>query len=377
MALRRIRVLCVITVPMERNGITGVVMNLLSHSDPEVVQFDVAAWNDPPEVLKRQLDALGARLYRLPQRLRWPLSYSRRLDALLREGRYDILHVHGNSATMAIELWTARRAGVEVRIAHAHNTFCKYKCLHTLLYRRFLRELTQGMACSHSAGAFLFDSHTPYVVINNGVSLKHYQFDAEARAEARRTLGIAPEALVLGHVGALLPVKNQAFLLELLAQLQGRRSGVVALLVGEGPDRTALLQRAGQLGIASSVLLTGRREDVPALMAAMDLFVMPSLFEGLPLTLVEAQASGLSCLASEAITREADLTGNVRFLSLNAPGEWVEAIAAFAPQGREVRAARAQQALRAAHYDIEETAEQLTARYREYLGWTQGHRGEA
>lgn len=170
-------------------------------------------------------------------------------------------------------------------------------------------------------------SGAPYQLLKNSIDVSKYKFDSRRRSAIRNELKIPENTFVIGHVGGFREVKNHAFLLDIFAELQKRRNEAKLLLVGDGPLRSEAEQKVKSLGLENNVIFTGVRSDVNELMQAMDVFVFPSLYEGLPLTLVEAQAAGLPCCVSNTVSAEAAVTGNIHFLSLQAePGSWAEEI---------------------------------------------------
>ncbi|MBM6776922.1 glycosyltransferase [Collinsella tanakaei] len=287
--------------------------------------------------------------------------YMREMGRLFRAERWPIVHSHVNALSV-FPLRAAERTGVPVRIAHSHSTAGKGETAKNAaksVLKRFSNVYpTHRMACSRYAGEWLFGKGAEFEVVYNGICLSRFAFNAEARAKARADLGLAGGQLAVGHVGRFMPQKNHRFLIEEFAELARLRPDAVLLLVGSGEAEALAESWVAERGVADRVMFLGQRDDVDRLYQAFDAFVLPSLYEGLPLVSVEAQAAGLPCFLSERITREVDVTGTVRFLPIEDASVWAEALAEVEP-GERVGASRGD----FGDYDINCAAERLAARY--------------
>lgn len=316
-----IRVLQVVTY-MGRGGLESMLMNYYRHIDRERVQFDFLVHRQERAAFDDEIESLGGSIYRLPRLVPWSKSYLAALDRFFDERPgYKVVHVHQDCLSSVI-LKVAAKHGVPVRIAHSHNANqdknLKYPI--KLWYRRSIpRYTTDLFACGKDAGDWMFQG-APYQIINNAIDVRAYAYDWEKRKDIRRQLGLADE-LVIGHVGRFDPQKNHPFLLEIFSALLNEEPNAVLLLVGGGEDLPKMQAKAQALGISEHVRFLGVRSDVADLMQAMDVFVFPSLYEGLPVTMVEAQAAGLPCIVSDAIPKEAYLTDLVSEVSLSAPAD--------------------------------------------------------
>lgn len=353
------KTLLVCTSYMGLSGITSVIRNYLSVPCGNV-RFDFVFCASADEEISRFFAAAGRIFIPPVSRQKRPLSYCRWLTRLLRENRYDAVHVHGNSGTMFFDIHAAKKADIPIRIAHSHSTGCTFRTAHRILKPFLNRELTHAVACSDLAGKWLFTK--PFTVLPNGIDTERFRFSEKTRAETRCALGLPEDAFVIGHVGTFSPVKNQKFLVEAFARVRQKRQNAVLLLIGDGSCRAEAEALAASLGMGNAVLLPGNRTDVERLYCAMDLFALPSLFEGLPVTLVEAQTSGLPCVVSDAVTREADLTGNMVFLPIGEKNTelWADALAgAAAVPDRITAAAPVEQSL----FNIRNCADMLRRLY--------------
>lgn len=322
---------------MNRGGVETWLMHVLRHIDRERFRMDFLVHTTQPCAYDDEILALGSRIIPCPHPRR-PLSYARRLKRILRErGPYDVIHSHVHHYSGWV-LRAARQAGVPVRIAHSHSDTYRLQAgtspprrLYLALAKRWIAaHATHGLACSRQAAAALFgpdwESDPRRRVLYYGIDLAPFRDDVD-RVSVRRELGIPVDAFVVGHVGRFEEPKNHAFLVEIARHIAAREPRARFLLVGDGPLRKEIERKAAGLGLAGVVHFAGIRRDVPRLMmGAMDVFVLPSLWEGLPVVAIEAQAAGLSCVLSDVVPQEADVVpALMRRLSLERPPSlWAE-----------------------------------------------------
>lgn len=324
------RVLQVVTT-MNRGGLETMLMNYYRHVDRERVQFDFLEHRKEHSAYDDEIESLGGKIYRLPRLVPWSKSYLSALNQFFDEHpEYRIVHVHQDCLSSVI-LKAAQQHNIPVRIAHSHNASqdrnLKYP-IKLWCRRSIPRCATHLFACGKDAGDWMFGGAT-YQIINNAIDTTAYTYDTNKRVELRRQLGLADE-LVIGHVGRFNPQKNHPFLMDIFAALLKKESNAVLLLVGGGEGMSKMQEKVQELGIAEHVRFLGVRSDVADLMQAMDVFVLPSLYEGLPVTMVEAQAAGLPCIISDKVPPECILTeGLVDVMPLSAsPETWAEKILA-------------------------------------------------
>lgn len=325
-------------------GIESFLFNLLQQADLSELEVDVVAARLERNNWSAQLEAKGVQFIPLTGSLRNVPGNRRKFRLLLRQRQYDVVHLNLYQGLSLNYARLARQEGVPVRIAHSHNAALRpspTRGLKLLLHRwgrkRFTKDATNLWACSQAAADFLFAR--PASFVPNGVDTRHFRFDAAVRDALRRQLGLTG-CLVLGNVGRLCRQKNQAFLLEIFAQLVQRHRNSRLLLVGEGEDRDKLKSRAKDLGIEQQILFYGRTRQVERLLWAMDVFLLPSLFEGLPLAAVEAQAAGLPVLCAEGLSPEIRVTEHLQFLPLAAGAKvWADRILELASRNSREQAA--------------------------------------
>lgn len=331
-----IRILHVVTY-MGRGGLETMIMNYYRHMDRNLVQFDFLVHRDFRADYDDEIEARGGCIYRLPQLIPWSRSYNNALNRFFAaHPEYKIVHVHQDCLSSVI-LRAAKKQGVPVRIAHSHSNSQdkNLKYLIKLFYkRRIPMYATQLFACGKEAGDWMFNG-APYQIVNNAIDTAKYTYNAGLSRKMRESLGIDPDAFVVGHVGRFHAVKNHTFLLDVFVELNKRNQNAVLLLVGDGDLRREMKEKASALGVADSVIFTGVRSDVPDLMQAMDCFVFPSLYEGLGIAVVEAQASGLHCVVSDAVPAGCVKTDLVQRVALKAgTAVWAEHILAHMGEER-------------------------------------------
>ena len=361
-----IRLLMVNTVKSELNGQTLIILKYLRAMDRAGMTIGYASKGEPAPEIRQALEALGVKVWALPERRgQRPLAYGRALARIVRREGYNIVHVHGNSATVALDLLAARLGGAGVHIAHSHNTTTSYPLVNQLLKPLMFMNANGRMACGREAGQWMFGSRS-FDVIPIASDADEYAFDAARRDQKRREMGVGPEDILLMLVGLLTPQKNHAFLLDAFADAVARNPRLKLMLVGGGELRQALEQQVTQLRLGDSVTFTGHVRDVPDRMRAADALVLPSLYEGFPNVLVEAQLSGLPALVSDRVTRDCDMTGLLAWLPLDRAA-WADAMAAHRPIDRDAASRAAREAIARRGFDIRAAAAKLRMRYEQLL----------
>lgn len=353
------RVLQVVT-DMNMGGIESLIMNYYRRMDRSKVQFDFLMHRSVPSYFDEEILALGGKIYRLPAiHPKTFLHYRRELARFFKTHSYRVIHAHNNAYSMFV-LREAQRHGVSIRIASSHCAFPKLGLIHRLTYdycrSKINRYVTHRLACSIPAGQWLY-SGADFRILPNAIHAVSFVPDDTLRAEARAELGLE-DAFTVIHVGRLTNAKNHKFLLEAFRELLNTDPGAKLVLVGDGELRPQIEEQAAQLP-EGSVLLLGSRSDIPRLLQAGDVFAFPSIFEGLPVTMIEAQAAGLPCVMSDRVTDECIVTDLVKTLPIDDPAVWADAIVKSKGMQRTDRLADIQ----ASGYDITAAAEKLTRFY--------------
>lgn len=360
------KILVVNTSPAFNDGITNVIINLQNAVNTDIYNMDLVVVAKPSDTFVRKMNERGCEVYFIERSISHIFGYLNKISTLIKNNKYDIVHIHGNSHTTVLELFAAAISGCRNRFVHAHNTFCKEKAIHFLATPIFDFLCTKRLACGVDAGKFMHGEHK-FFVVNNGVNTERFRFNKINRKTLRAKLGLE-ENIIIGHVGTLYnEQKNQMFLLDLISVLVKHNPTIHLCLVGEGEDKDKFIQRIAELGIKDFVTFIGAVDDVAPFLSAFDIIVMPSNYEGLPLSLIEEQANGLFCFVSDVITREVDKTGNVDFCSLDEGLEkWALRILEYTSQ--EDRSVVSQEAIRnitECGYNIMEESKKLEKLYKE------------
>ncbi|WWR15468.1 glycosyltransferase family 1 protein [Lachnospiraceae bacterium JLR.KK008] len=319
---------------MSPSGIGNFIMNVYRNIDRQKVQFDFIVHEHRDVSFDEEIKALGGRLFYVTRKAVSPIKNFREICRVIRKGHYRIVFRHTDISTVAVDLLAAKLGGANVRIAHSHSTSTPNVTMHRL-FRPLLNMLcTRRFACSEKAGRWLYGK-APFEVVINAIRLEDFAYDPEKRERTRKAEGWA-DCLVVGHVGNLLPVKNHLFMLDIMAELVKRRPDAKMIFAGDGAMRKQIEEKRRALGLEDRVVLLGVRTDTGTLLQAMDVFLFPSRYEGLPIAMVEAQCSGLPNLVSDVITGDVDVTPLVHRMSLERPAaEWAERILALAEEERK------------------------------------------
>lgn len=310
-------------------GVEAVVMNYYRHIDHSKVQFDFICDDDSTNIPYDEIEKLGGKVILIPPYQK-VFKYQKELRRVLREGKYKIVHSHINTLSV-FPLYAAKKVGVPVRIAHSHSTTNKKEWKKNLLkqvLRPFSKKYaTNYMCCSELAGRWLFgdkayDEGKVYL-LNNAIDLDKFKYDKKIRDKKRKELGIKEDTIVIGHIGRFVAQKNHTFLIDIFNQFHKKEKNSILLLAGQGPLQEEIKNKVRELGLDDSVRFLGQRNDANELYQAFDVFLLPSLYEGLPVVGVEAQASGLLCFFSDDMTKETKVLDSTVFMSLsNTSEEW-------------------------------------------------------
>ena len=303
-------------------------MNYYRHMDREKIQFDFLEHRRDRAAYDDEIESLGGRIFRLPRLNPLSSDYFHALNAFFAaHPEYRIVHSHLDCMS-AYPLCAAKNAKVPVRIAHAHSTSQdrNWKLVFKLISKKLISLYTTDLfACSADAGEWMFGTKDVHI-LPNAIDIERYAFNLLIRNQTKKALGL-DDAFVIGHVGRFSAVKNHSFLTDVFAQIKRQEPNSKLLLVGAGSEMQAVQQKVKALGLGADVIFTGVRNDVANLMQAMDVFVFPSLYEGLGIVLIEAQAAGLPCVVSDVIPQEAYLTNLVTAEKLSSSVEkWAEKI---------------------------------------------------
>lgn len=355
---------------MVGGGVEAFIMNYYRHINKDKIQFDFIIDSDSTFVPRDEIESLGGRLIEIPpyQKL---FKYTKELRKVLRENKYKIVHSHLNTLSV-FPLYCAWREKVPIRIAHSHSTSNKKEWKKNIiknLLRPFSKVFaTNYFACTEHAGRWMFgnkeyDNGNVYI-LNNAIDINDFLYDENERKIKRKELGIENK-FVIGHIGRFVEQKNHSFLIDIFNQLHNQIPNTSLMLIGQGPLQNEIKEKVKKLKIDDSVLFLGQREDVNKLYQAMDLFLFPSLYEGLGMVMIEAQSSGLPCIASTEVPKIAKVNKNVEFIDLNETiDEWVNKIKKYIKDEKRNNDINK---MKEAGYSIEKEAKKLEEYYNKLL----------
>jgi glycosyltransferase involved in cell wall biosynthesis len=352
---------------MNRGGAETMIMHLYRHIDRNKIQFDFIVHTEEKCAFDDEIEQLGGRIYRIPRYSgKNHFIYKRAWrDFFIKYPEYKIIHGHVRS-TASIYLGIAKRYGL-ITIAHSHNTSSGkgFSAIAKNILQHSIRYTADYLfACSRLAGEWLFGEKAcmseKFFILNNAIEAKKFIFNVNIRAKKRKEFQIE-DKFVIGHIGRFHTQKNHKFLIDIFEKVHDRNKNAVLLLIGDGELRNLIAKKVDALGLTGSVIFTGIRSDIPELLQAMDIFVFPSLYEGLPVTLVEAQAAGLKIIAADTITEEIKLTNLVDFVQLtDSTSYWAEKVLQYT-YGYERTNAYSE--ICKAGYDVKENAKWLEEFY--------------
>lgn len=364
--MEAIRVLHVVG-KMHRGGIETFLMNVYRRLDRDKIQFDFLCFTREEGYYDKEIYELGGRIfYAVSRRENIKKNKQDIYNILIEHPEIKVLHLHLSSCSYIAPLFIAKKAGVKVRIAHSHNTRCAgifRNITHVFNKQRLRSCATDFFACSNAAGEWMFPSKSwkKGKVLANGIESALYSFDLQKRIRMRKMLGV-DNAFVLGYVGRFAEQKNMLFICEIFKILCARYDDIMLLLVGEGGLHEEMDEFFKKEKLIDRVIYTGIVENVHDYLQAMDIFVLPSLFEGLGIVAIEAQASGLNTLLSDKVPIEAFITSLAYALPIDkGPIPWTDMIEKIKNENT-VREDTREQIIKAG-YDISESAKFLEKYY--------------
>lgn len=357
-------ILVINTVDFKLNGISSVIMNYYRSMDKNNMKVDFVAINEIDKSYKDDIDSNNSRVYYIPRKGN-PARYIQELFKLLKNNQYDIVHIHGNSSTMAIETVIAYVTKIPVRIIHSHNTTCKHQIVHKILYPVLKATYTHGFACGEEAGKWLFRKNR-FEVIKNGINLDNFKYDNKIRVTYREKIN-AKDKKVIVNVGNFVYQKNHEFLINTFSKLIKKNSEYLLLLIGEGDLLEQMKTLVKELEISESVIFLGKTTEVSNYLQAADIFALTSHFEGVPVVLIEAQALGLPCMVSNKVSQEANLTDLIEFLPIDDSKLWIESICDKSFDKRKEVSFKSHKDISKKGYDVSLNANEMKKKYEQYL----------
>lgn len=346
----------------ERGGIESFVMNYYRNINRSMIQFDFINPYNKPLAYEEEMLSLGGIVHKLPDFHKNPILFRRELVCIMRN--YEIVHIHILSAANLIPLQVAVKCNVKTIIAHSHNTLAEgmiRNVLHKINYKKIRKYANILLACSEKAGEWMFGNGMSFEVMKNAINIDRYIYNQQYRVEYRKEFNIDEGSLLYGNIGRLNVQKNQLFLIDIFVEILKLQPNSYLCIIGNGELKQDIMNRINKLRISDRVLMTGSREDVDKLYNAMDAIIMPSIFEGLPITLVEAQANGLKCYVSKnKVPDESQILDSMEFLELSLGAKkWAERIVNIGCH----RVRFAKDVLTTQHYDISKESAHLESLY--------------
>lgn len=306
-----------------KGGIETYLHKIYTNIDKNKFQFDFINLHGNEVCYYEDFKSMGSQFYSITSRRKTPMNYRKSLNNLFTTNNFDILHCHLNTLSDIDPILIALRHKSKV-IVHSTSAGISNSLitnlLHKLNFLRLPKNKIKMLAVSDKAGEWLFGKNSNYTVLNLGIDADRFKFNKMKRKQLRDKLELQDE-LIIGHVGTFIKVKNHDFLVDIFYELKKVNKNAKLILIGEGPLKESIEIKVRKLNINDSVLFLGRRDDVQDLLNVMDIFLMPSFYEGFPTAVLEAQASGLPCLISDNITKEVALADDCLMLSLDCSAE--------------------------------------------------------
>ena len=313
---------------MGTGGAEKDIMNWYRNIDRNKVQFDFLV-RSKEDFYFKEIEELGGHFYRVASFPKHIIKNYYQTKKMLQRAKYDVIHVHGNSLVYILPLIIAKKQKIPIRIFHAHNTQANGKIakfLHRINKKIVGLYANTFVACSDAAGKFAFNNKQ-FFVINNAIDIKRYKTHSN---RIRSELGIEKDTFVVGHVGRFIYTKNQKFIVDVLEELIKKKNDVKLIFVGSGEEIDDVKNYATQKDLDGNVVFMGDRNDVEDILDSFDIIIFPSLFEGMPLVVLEAQANGTRILYSSSIDSNVVITPYAREKSLEeSPESWAESAISF------------------------------------------------
>lgn len=306
-------------------GVSTIALSYLEAIDKSNLDISLIVAGPSDITMMNRAQAIGIQIIKLPYRKQSPREYYRKLFYLLKQGKPNIVHIHGNSATMALDLLVAKLAGVPIRLPHCHNTKCDNERINILLRPLLYSTMTEGLACGEDAGKWLYKNRK-FKIIRNGRKIENFLYDEKLRNSYRVKLNIENTTVAVGHVGTFTEQKNQKFLIEVWQEI--KNDNIRLYLFGDGPLREQCNKLVKDKGLEKRIVFMGNVNNIGCYLNAMDIMVLPSKYEGLPLVTLEWQINGLPCIISNCVTKECKIMNNVIFEDITQESikEWANVI---------------------------------------------------
>ena len=356
-----------IVYAMDMGGIQSFIMNIYRHIDKNKIQFDFLVRVNRECYYDEEIKKLGGKIYYIPSRRTNMLHQSKIWkNFFIEHTEFSTIHYHTSSLSDINPIKFAKKSNIKQIIVHIHSTTTPkniyHKVLHSIHKLIVDKYVTDMYACSEVAAEFAYKKSMleNVKIIKNGIEAKKYIFNTKIRTNKRKELNLQESDFVIGHVGRFDKIKNHTFIIDIYKEILEKDKNAILVLIGKEDERKEIRLKIKNLNMESKVRILGIRDDVNELLMAMDIFIFPSFKEGLPVSVIEAQCTGLKCFLSDTITKEVDLTGNVEFISLDKSAKyWAENILKYKKYDRK----DSYKEVVNAGYDINSTIKELEEKY--------------
>ena len=350
-------------------GAESFLYNIIHSIDKDNYQFDICVQSNENknEKLIEEIKKNNWKIHKITAYNRNPAKNYKEFSTLIMTGEYSIVHFHLNSLINIKPLILCKDKKIAF-IVHSHNTKSNAGLIGTMIhnyYKRYFSHIAfERFACGKEAGVWFF-GNTPFKIIDNGIVVQEYKFDRERRKQIRERYGINDEDLVIGHVGRFSNQKNHPFVVDLFESIHETHNNSFLLLVGDGEQKKSIIEKVKKKGLEDKTIFTGNVNDVQTYLSMMDIMVFPSLYEGLPFVLLEAQAAGLPIVASSSITKDVKISDLVTFVDLNLD-KWQKEIIRVKEKRFDDRVVYNKQ-IENSRFSSVKTADYLAKQYKEVL----------
>ena len=355
---------------LDNGGVESFLNNYYSEMDHKEIIFDFIVPNKKIGYLEEKMKRYGSNIFHIERLRSNPFEYYRSVSNIIQSGSYDIIHCHGYKSFIGLLL--GKKYNCKVRIIHSHMAYVKENIIQFIMRKVILILInlysTDKFACGIDAACWLFGKKAydkgQVSIINNAINIDDYDFNLTNRNKIRKEFNIKENEYLLGNVGRLTDQKNQGYIIDLISLLPDNiLSKLKFLFVGNGEDLKKLQEKIESSNVSKYFIFAGLRTDVPQILSALDLFLLPSKYEGLPVVLVESQAAGLISLASDTITKEINITGNICYMNLEKKELWIEAIKKNLLKSLQVNRLEESKKMYQSKYDIKFQSKKLFEKY--------------
>ena len=357
---------------MECGGIENILMNIYRKIDKDKIQFDFLVNGSKDNYYTKEILELGGNVCNVTPKRKNFIKNMIETKRIMKQGNYDIVHIHQDSM-IAFGIWCSKKAKVKVIFTHAHTTSAIgwYRKLITKLARKYISKNSNlRFACSDAAAKWIYGNKIDYILFKNAIDASKFRYNDCNYLKVRKKLNINENEFVIGTCGRLSIEKNQKFLIEVFAEIKKVNLKSKLIIIGDGDEKNNLINLSKKLGIYDDILFTGLVENVEFYYNAMDCFVLPSFYEGLPLVGIEAQSAGLPCFFSSGVTEQIKVTNNVFFLNLNEGKKiWAKKISQC-----DIKRTDNYEKIRESGYDIGSNVTFLQSKYFDYASAKDGEK---